>query len=127
MLRTNRTTKSCFGIRSSPQCHGRSGCRGGNARKLLKSDASVENIVLYTDVIAQKLMNNISLTSYDENDKEIAALLDRAEDMKGRPISMTKAIRSAAKSAKAEEYRMQASNDGKRIINWLTPDADVRR
>ncbi|SHJ37828.1 von Willebrand factor type A domain-containing protein [Thermoclostridium caenicola] len=93
-----------------------------NARKLLKSDASVENIVLYTDVIAQKLMNNISLTSYDENDKEIAALLDRAEDAERAANKYDEGDpKRSEKLAKAEEYRMQANQVmAKRIINWLT-------
>lgn len=92
-----------------------------NARKLLKSDKSVDNIVLYTDVIAQKLINDISITTYDDSDKEVAALLEKAEDAKDAAEKYEEGNpRRNENLAKAEEYRNQANGiKAKRIINWL--------
>ena len=93
-----------------------------NARKLLEADKSVDNIVLYTDVIAQKLINDISITSYDDSDKEVAALLKKAEDAEASAEMYDEGNpRHDEYLTKAAEFRKQANGiKAKRIINWLT-------
>lgn len=98
-----------------------------NARKLLNADKSVENIVLYTDVIAQKLLNDMSIVEEDEEDKEIASLLkqaEKAEEMAGNYEEGNP--RREENLAKAEDYRRQANGvKAKRIINWLLAQAPL--
>ncbi|NLZ45170.1 MAG: hypothetical protein GX896_00590 [Clostridiales bacterium] len=94
-----------------------------NAWKLLKSDNTVDNIVLYTDIIAQKLLNdNTFLTIYDEEDKEIISLLEKAEiaeEVAGQYDEDNP--RYEDNLTKAAEYRKEANSvKVKRIINWLT-------
>lgn len=93
-----------------------------NAYKLLNSKRSVENTILYTDVIAQKLINDISISVYDPDDKEISNLLKKAEDAEKAAVLYNEGnLRRDENFAKAEEYRKQANGvKAKRIINWLT-------
>ncbi len=93
-----------------------------NARKLLEADKSVDNIVLYTDVIAQKLIRDISITTYDDSDNEVAALLKKAEDAEDTARKYDEGNpRRDENLTKAAEYRKQANGvRAKRIINWLT-------
>ncbi len=92
-----------------------------NARKLLETDRSVDNIVFYTDVIAQKLMNDIAITTYDEDDPEIAELMEKAEDaQRAAQKYEIDNPRYAENMEKAEKYRNKANQViAKRIINWL--------
>lgn len=92
-----------------------------NARKLLNADKSVENIVLYTDVIAQKLLNDMSIITEEDGDKEIASLLKRAEKAEEAAGNYEEGNpRREVNLAKAEDYRQQANGvKAKRIINWL--------
>jgi hypothetical protein len=98
-----------------------------NARRLLDADRSAENIVLYTDVIAQKLLNNVSIMDYDENDSEIASLLKRAEDAEEASDSYDEGNpRRKDSLARAEDYRRQANGvKARRIINWLTAQSPL--
>jgi len=93
-----------------------------NAKKLLDDSKSVENLVLYTDVIAQKLINDVDITLYDKNDKEVASLLKQAEAAtKAAELYEDDNPRRNENLANAEKYRKQANGvKAKRIINWLT-------
>ena len=92
-----------------------------NAYKLLKSDKTAEHIVLYTDVIAQKLLDQVDITTYDEGDKEIASLLEKAEKAEGAAAEYEESNpRREEKLAEAQEYRVLANGvKARRIINWL--------
>lgn len=92
-----------------------------NAYKLLKSDNTAEHIVLYTDVIAQKLLNQVDITTYEEGDKEIASLLEKAEKAEGTAAEYEEGNpRREEKLAEAQEYRVLANGvKARRIINWL--------
>ncbi len=98
-----------------------------NAEKLLSADKSVENIVLYTDVIAQKLLNDMDIVTEKEKDKEIDSLLkqaEKAEEMAGKYEEGNP--RREENLAKAEEYRKEANGvKAKRIINWLIAQAPL--
>lgn len=98
-----------------------------NAEKLLSADKSVENIALYTDVIAQKLLNGMNIVTEEEEDKEIASLLkqaEKAEETAGKYEEGNP--RREENLAKAEEYRRQANGvKAKRIINWLIAQAPL--
>ena len=98
-----------------------------NAEKLLSADKSVENIVLYTDVIAQKLLNDMDIVTEEEEDKEIASLLkqaEKAEETAGKYEEGNP--RREENLSKAEEYRKEANGvKAKRIINWLIAQAPL--
>lgn len=98
-----------------------------SARKLLSEDKSVENIVLYTDVIAQKLLNDMNIVTEEEEDKEIASLLKQAEKAEETAGNYEEGNpRREENLAKAEDYREQANGvKAKRIINWLIAQAPL--
>ncbi|MDR1210332.1 MAG: VWA domain-containing protein [Clostridiales bacterium] len=98
-----------------------------NARKLLETGKSADNIVLYTDVIAQKLINDMDITVYDESDNEISALLKKAESAEEAAGNYGENNpRRAENLAKAGDYREQANGvKAKRIINWLTAQTPI--
>lgn len=98
-----------------------------NARQLLESNKSVDNIVLYTDIIAQKLINDVQLIVYDESDKEISALLKNAEIAEEAAEKYEEGNpRRDENIAKAADYRKQANGvKAKRIINWLTAQSPL--
>lgn len=98
-----------------------------NAYKLLQEDRSPEHIVLYTDVIAQKLLSGADISVYDESDREIGALLEKAEQAETAAGSYEEGNpRRDETLAEALEYRIQANAvKAKRIINWLIAQAPL--
>lgn len=98
-----------------------------NAAKLLEKNKTVDNIVLYTDIIAQKFLNNIDITSYDANDKEIKVLMDKAAAAENTASIYEEGNpRREENLAKAAEYQKQANAVKiKRIINWLTAQSPL--
>lgn len=98
-----------------------------NARKLLKAERSVENIALFADVIAQKLLSDVSIETYDENDKEIAELTEKAKEAEVAAALYSEGNpRREENLGRAAEYRRQANAvKAKRIINWLTAQAPL--
>lgn len=97
------------------------------ARKLMSQKKSVENIVLYTDVIAQKLISEVAINDYDENDKEVAALIRSAAAAEEAALSYEEDNpRYMENLDKAAELRKQANGvKAKRIINWLIAQAPL--
>lgn len=93
-----------------------------HAYQLLEVEQSVENIVLYTDVIAQKLLDDVSISTYDPDDREIAALMQKAQEAEKTAYSYEEGNpRRDEILAKANEYNRQANGvKAQRIINWLT-------
>ncbi|MDR1640852.1 MAG: VWA domain-containing protein [Clostridiales bacterium] len=93
------------------------------ALELVEDDRSVENLALYTDVMAEKLANE----GLSDDDKEIDTIVQEAEKAEKTAASLDEGNpRRDSNLEKSKELLEQAKGvKAKRIINWLKAKSPV--